>query len=130
MKNCFKFMPMFWEDYLIDAGHLTAAEHGAYLMLICRYWTTGKPIPDNDTLMSRVARLTDDEWRMLKPTICGFFSYDDGVWRHKRIDAELAAAAALSAKKREAINKRWQKEDPTRHVVIPLRRVENDDPFN
>lgn len=128
MKNSYKFMPMYWEDYLIDAGHLSAIEHGAYLMLICRYWTTGKPIPDNDDLMAKVARLTADEWRGMKPTICGFFSYDDGVWRHKRIDAELDAAKAISVKKRAAAHNRWRRGTGADGVVVQLRR-DNDWPL-
>jgi uncharacterized protein YdaU (DUF1376 family) len=110
-------MPMFWEDYALDTEHLSAIEHGAYLMLISYYWRTGRPLPDDDLLLSRVSRTTPEEWRTIKATVCRFFYFEDGFWRHKRIELELDNARALSTKKRAAANKRWRPDD---HVVIQM----------
>ena len=39
----------YWErhigDYARDAGHLTMLEHGAYTLLLDRYYSTEQPIP-------------------------------------------------------------------------------------
>lgn len=101
-------MPMFWGDYLRDTGHLTAAEHGAYLMLIAHYWTTGKPLPADAEKLRRIARMTPSEWRASRATLGEFFHEEGGQWTHKRILSELVRAAeryarrALGARKTNA----------------------------
>lgn len=117
MKNQFKFMPMYWEDYALDTDHLKLEEHGAYLLLISYYWRTARPLPDDDEMLSRLVRADIDTWKRIKASICRFFVYEDGFWFHKRIERELDAAKALSAKKRAAVNKRWHDDS---HVVIQM----------
>lgn len=90
------WMPLNIPDYLKDTRHLTTLEHGAYLLLIMRYWEDGG-LPDNETLISRYAGLTPDQWAESREMIAAFF--DDG-WKHKRIDAELARAAEVMEKRR------------------------------
>lgn len=88
------WMPMYWADYLADTSHLNAAEHGAYLMLIAHYWTTGKPLPNDDRLLARIARMQPDEWSNAKALLGQFFTIDEAEWRHGRIDHEIAEARA------------------------------------
>lgn len=107
MKNQFKFMPMYWEDYALDTDHLKLEEHGAYLLLISYYWRTARPLPDDDEMLSRIVRTDVETWKRIKAAICRFFVFEDGLWVHRRIERELSAARALSEKKRAAINKRW-----------------------
>lgn len=80
---------MYWGDYLRDTGHLSAAEHGAYLLLIGHYWTSGKPLPDNDAQLARISRMQPKEWKIARPTVALFFSIDGVVWTHKRVEVEL-----------------------------------------
>jgi uncharacterized protein YdaU (DUF1376 family) len=82
-------MPLYIGDYLKDTGHLCAAEHGAYLMLIMHYWQTGS-LPTEDRHLAMIARMEAKEWKKYKATIAAFF---DDKWRHKRIDEELRGAA-------------------------------------
>jgi uncharacterized protein YdaU (DUF1376 family) len=84
------WMPLYWGDYLRDTGHLGAAEHGAYLLLIGHYWTTGKPLPDDDVLLGRIARMTPKLWKAARHIIAPFFQLVENEWRHKRITQELA----------------------------------------
>lgn len=83
---------MFWGDYLKDTGHLSTAEHGAYLLLIGHYWTTGKPIPDNEAVLSRITRQSVATWRKMSGAILAFFVLEDGLWEHGRVEAELDRA--------------------------------------
>jgi uncharacterized protein YdaU (DUF1376 family) len=76
-------------DYKKDTGHLSTEQHGAYLLLIMHYWTTGG-LPDDDEQLARITGLTLREWRKHRSTIAALFK--DGPWRHKRIDRELAEA--------------------------------------
>jgi uncharacterized protein YdaU (DUF1376 family) len=89
------WMPLYVADYLRDTRRLTAAEHGAYLLLIMEYWTSSE-LPDDDRQLARIACMSAPEWRRARPNVQGFFH--DG-WKHKRIDAELARSAEISSKR-------------------------------
>ena len=93
------FMPLYIADYLADTGHLTAAEHGGYLLLIMHYWCKGG-LPNDDRQLARIARMSDREWTKVRATIADFF--DDDQWRHYRIDAELSHANEKSEARAEA----------------------------
>lgn len=82
------WMPLYVADYLADTTHLSAAEHGAYLLLIMHYWQAGG-LPGGDRKLARIARMSDKEWKEARETIAEFFS--EG-WRHERIEKELGEA--------------------------------------
>lgn len=86
-------MPLYVADYLADTSHFSAAEHGAYLLLIMHYWQTGGLPGDDDARMARIARMTADEWAAARPVIATKFSPS---WRHARIDGELEEAERLA----------------------------------
>jgi uncharacterized protein YdaU (DUF1376 family) len=102
------WMPFYVSDYLADTGHLTTAEHGAYMLLIMHYWSNGG-LPDDDRKLARICRMSPDEWRDVRETLSDFFH--DG-WRHKRIDAEFLKAAERSEKASAAAGRRWAKPQP------------------
>lgn len=83
------WMPLYVADYLADTTHLSAAEHGAYLLLIMHYWQSGG-LPKEDRKLARIARMSDREWKDARETVAEFF---DGEWRHQRIDKELTESA-------------------------------------
>jgi len=82
------WMSFYVRDYLADTVHLSTVEHGAYLMLIMHYWLHGG-LPSEDAKLARIARLSLSEWTEIRQTVADFF---DENWRHKRVEAELAAA--------------------------------------
>jgi uncharacterized protein YdaU (DUF1376 family) len=107
-------MPLYWGDYLRDTGHLNATQHGFYLLLIGHYWTTGKPLPDDDSKLWRIARADSrDHWEEHRAVVAEFFKVADGVWQHARIDEELVLAvekrAAAKERAEHAASKRWAK---------------------
>jgi uncharacterized protein YdaU (DUF1376 family) len=97
-----KWMPIYWGDYLRDTMHLRADGHGAYLMLIAHYWTTGEAPPDDDDYLAAVARLERKEWKRLRSTLATFFDIANGLWVHHRVEQELERAARVSAARQEA----------------------------
>jgi uncharacterized protein YdaU (DUF1376 family) len=99
------WMPLHITDYLADTGHLNAAEHGAYLMLIMHYWQNGT-LPADERLLARLARMTKDEWAESRDVLAMLFGPN---WTHKRIDAELVKADEIIEKRRAAANGRHQK---------------------
>ncbi|SAL59478.1 hypothetical protein AWB71_03289 [Caballeronia peredens] len=108
------WMPLYIGDYLADTNRLTTEQHGAYLLLIMDYWRNGPP-PDDEEILQNVTRLSKFLWKKHGPVLQKFFTVENGVWRHKRIDEEMAGAAsgkaAASEKARIAANARWGKAD-------------------
>lgn len=86
-------MPLFVSDYLSHTQHLSAAEHGAYMLLIMNYWQREKPLPADPRKLARIARMSDAEWAEASGSLSEFFQEIDGAWVHKRIEEEIAKAA-------------------------------------
>lgn len=92
------WMPLYIADYLADTAHLTAAEHGAYLLLIMHYWRVGK-LPTEDSQLARIARMNPREWAKSRDTIAAFFDAD---WRHGRIESEILKSDLKSKARSES----------------------------
>lgn len=78
-------------DYAKDAGHLSMLEHGAYNLLIDRYYASEAGIPaeaayDFSRAHSKIERQATD--KVLKQ----FFTLVDGVWKKNRIEEEILKA--------------------------------------
>lgn len=97
------WMPLYIADYLADTGHLNAAEHGAYLMLIMHYWQKGS-LPSDERLLARIGRMTPDQWAESRDVLAMLFGPD---WTHKRIDAERVKADGIIAKRKAAAEARY-----------------------
>lgn len=104
------WMPFYVGDYLADTMHLSAAEHGGYLMLILHYWKSG-PIPDDDARLAIISRL-GDAWGNASGIIRAFFKHRDGMLVHDRIDREKVSASSNKSKKvakaKAAADARWK----------------------
>lgn len=86
--------------YLADTMHLSAEEHGAYLLLMFNYWQTGKPIPKNR--LAKIARLTNERWADVEPSLQEFFCDNGEEWVHLRIEEDLASVREKLTKKSAA----------------------------
>lgn len=89
------WMPLFISDYLRDTGHLTTAEHGAYLLLIMQAWWRDGALPADEDRLRIMAKMNIREWRRARGVLLEFFERVGEVYRHKRIDAELERARAM-----------------------------------
>jgi len=78
-------MPLYWGDYLANTGHLTARQHGGYLMLIAHYWVNGG-LPKENARLARIARMTPREWDADRAVVLAFFDPD---LKQGRIEKEL-----------------------------------------
>lgn len=54
------YMQLYIADYLADTMHLSAEEHGAYLLLMFNYWQTGRAIPKSR--LAKIARISNERW--------------------------------------------------------------------
>ncbi len=110
------WMPLYVADYLADTRHLTTIEHGAYLLLIMHYWRHGG-LPDDDGRLAQITGMTVNDWLSIRSTIAALFA--DG-WRHARVDLELEASSARSARRSAAGRKGG--------IVSRAQRSPNDRP--
>ena len=92
------WMPLYVGDYLGDTGHLTTAQHGAYLLLMMHYWRKGE-LPDEDLQLSKITKLPLRTWTDYRPVLQQFFH---SGWKHKRIDAELERVMRVSERRASA----------------------------
>ncbi|MFA6267115.1 MAG: DUF1376 domain-containing protein [Pseudolabrys sp.] len=83
-------------DYLRHTRHLKACEHGAYLMLIMHYWSTGG-LPGEDAQLAIVAGMSVKEWQKHRETLAALFGPS---WKLAWLDA--AIADALEARERKS----------------------------
>lgn len=78
-------------DYAKDTAHLTMLEHGAYRLLLDRYYGTEQGIPADQA--HRLARArTKEEKQAVDDVLAEFFQLVDGAWMNKRADEEIAKA--------------------------------------
>ncbi|MDE2468616.1 MAG: YdaU family protein [Bradyrhizobium sp.] len=78
-------------DYARDAGHLPMIEHGAYTVLLDRYYSTEQPIAADQAY--RIARASSKTERAAVDAVLrDFFVLQDGSWHNRRADAEIAKA--------------------------------------
>lgn len=113
----FPSLPLFTDAYLSDTLHLTAAQHGAYLMLLMAAWRTKDcALPDDDDFLSRTARMDKRSWLANKAVVLSFWHKgEDGRIRQARLlderifveskrnrNSQAGKASALKRKERGA----------------------------
>lgn len=110
MSNPTMWMPLYIGDYLANTMHLSAEEHGAYLLLIMHYWQHG-PIKNDQKTIKNIAKISFKKC----DRILQFFEEKDGYLIHTRIEDEKAKAIELKEKQR----KRTEAATAARHTKDP-----------
>lgn len=78
-------------DYAKDTGHLSILEHGAYTLLLDRYYSTEAGIPETQAFRLARAR-TPEEREAVEVVLAEFFELIDGVWINRRAEEEIQKA--------------------------------------
>lgn len=79
-------------DYARDAGHLSMLEHGAYNLLLDRYYATEKPIPIDKVY--KFAKVQSEQERdAVDAVLAEFFTLESDGYHQKRCDEVLATFA-------------------------------------
>lgn len=103
----FSFYP---GDYTRDTRDLSLAQHGAYLMLLIFYYSSGTPLPGDRRALYRIAGAQDEEERAAVDAMTErFFVLRNGVYHNDRADRELAKRSEHHERLSNAGRKRWQK---------------------
>lgn len=117
------YMQLYIADYLADTMHLSAEEHGAYLLLMFNYWQTGKPIPKNR--LAKIARLTNERWADVEPSLQEFFCDNGEEWVHLRIEEDLASVREKLTKKSAAGKASVQARRSRKEVDVQKKQERN-----
>lgn len=104
----FPALPL-WTDALIaDTTHLTRAEFGAYLLLLCAAWRRPNcDLPDDDRVLSAIARCDRKTWPALRQVLSQFHTIKDGLWVQKRLQKERSFVAEKGRKNAANARARW-----------------------
>lgn len=93
-------------DYAKDAGHLSLVEHGAYTLLLDRYYATERPIPLSDAY--RVCRASSRaEKQAVDRVLREFFTETQDGWKNGRCEEEIARFADKRQKAKRSAEARW-----------------------
>lgn len=99
------WFPIHVADYLADTAHLSAEQHGVYLLLLFHSWRTGA-LPDDDDQLANIARLPRDRWRAHREALLRFFHRDcNGGWRSTRLEHERLRLQETSKRRSAAGSK-------------------------
>jgi len=78
-------------DYAKDTAHLTMLEHGAYSLLLDRYYSTEQGIPADQA--HRLARArSKEEKAAVDAVLSEFFTLSGDAWMNRRCDEEITKA--------------------------------------
>lgn len=78
-------------DYAKDTGHLTMLQHGAYTLLIDKYYSRESGLPA-EFVYDWAKAQTDAERQAVDSVLRQYFRLEDGVWVKNRIETEIAKA--------------------------------------
>lgn len=132
MMAALPYMQFYVADYLADTTHLTAEEHGAYMLLLFSYWQTGKPLRIDR--LATVARIPNERWPSVADTLSEFFHVTETHWVQFRVEADLEAVnskvvtasnAGKASARAKALKKQQELNDRSTNVDDPLQRNGN-----
>jgi uncharacterized protein YdaU (DUF1376 family) len=113
-------------DYRRDTAHLTLLEHGIYRQLLDLYYISEKPLDAN--AMRLICARSADEMQAAQTILDEFFEFRNGVYYHKRCDAEICAYHAKSEKAASSAKARWNKNKDLQDAnALPTQSERNAD---
>jgi uncharacterized protein YdaU (DUF1376 family) len=111
-------------DYYRDAGHLSMLQHGAYTLLLDKYYTSEKGIPDDQKYHIARAK-TYAERRAVDQVLVEFFYLQEtGIWVKNRCAEELSRALARIHAARENGSKGGRPKKPNANPGETQRVIE------
>ena len=118
----FPALPLFTDAYLADTRHLTAEQHGAYLLLLMEAWRRPAcTLPDDDEMLARLACMSVERWAFNRETVMAFWTYDGRrkEWSQLRLTDERDYVRQKSLSQRHKAAKRWKTKEKDDAVAMP-----------
>lgn len=110
-------LPLWTDAYLADTTHLTAIEHGVYLLLLITMWRAGGTLPNDDKTLARYGRVTMGQWLRIKPNLMPFFRISSDGITQGRLTDELVYVKRKGKKQSDNARARWLKNNDTADAV-------------
>lgn len=110
-------------DYAKDTAHLSMIEHGAYGLLLDRYYGTEQGIPEDQA--HRVARArSKEEKQAVDAVLAEFFTLTNGVWINARSEEEIIKAQG----KINAAKENGKKGGRPKKVILASENITQEKP--
>lgn len=93
-------MPLWVSDFLGDTQDLSAAEIGAYMLILMAMWQRGGDLPADPKKLARIARITRG-WPKIWAALAHYFEEGDGKLTNKRLTKERFKIEGKRAAQRE-----------------------------
>lgn len=93
------WFPFYPGAYRADTAHLTAEEHGCYLLLLCHAWTHDGLIPEAESRRAAICNLHTNRFKKVWETLGGYWNKTGGGFSNPRLSKELTQAIELSEKR-------------------------------
>ncbi|MFH1557724.1 MAG: DUF1376 domain-containing protein [Pseudomonadota bacterium] len=95
-------MPFFPADFFADTEHMSDDAAKAYLFLLGHAWLRGAKLPNDDSALARMARLSPRKWAAVKAAIMPFWTVDEeGFLAQRRLTKEHEFVTRRANKNRE-----------------------------
>jgi uncharacterized protein YdaU (DUF1376 family) len=106
------WMPLYVSDYLANTMHLSAEQHGAYLLLLMVAWKSEGRLPNDVEQLQAISRLSPARWKASESALRAFFFVTPEYWINNRLREELDKAIRITEAKarsgRKGAEARWQ----------------------
>lgn len=96
------YMKLYIADYLAETTHLTAPEHGAYLLLLMAMWRADGKLPRDEIRLAKIARCSTEQWADVRTSVLEYFQVFGGTLRQRRVTKEIARYKAVVDGSRKA----------------------------
>jgi uncharacterized protein YdaU (DUF1376 family) len=114
-------MPLYTDALIADTTHLTAAEFGAYMLLLIAMWRSGGSLPDVEADIRRISRIRDNHWDRSRDRIFALFAREDGRLTQKRLQAEFEKSTERHERRSAAGRKGGKKPSKEAAQGLPTR---------
>jgi len=93
------YMQLYISDYIADTQHLSTEQHGAYLLLLMAMWRNGGKLQNDNTKLSRIARVSLRRWHLIANEVMEFFDIEGDIITQKRLVEEYQKATSKVEKR-------------------------------
>lgn len=103
------------DDYQLATLHLSNEEDLCYRRLLDLYYQTERPLQNDLKFLSKKIRMKE---AVILSVLNEFFFCYENVWKNNRADLEIKKLYEKSAKARESVDKRWNKQKYERDTNV------------